>query len=75
MMSQIHLKKMAYIDSYFRDAVVNLGGYYIDNKKHDFNAEVISQKEGHINKETHQKFAQMLYKEIIDSERWGFYKY
>lgn len=65
-----HRQKLTYLMNKYRRIIVNNNGYFVDNNKYAFNLETISSKEGHPNAKSHKKFADLLYQEITNHEKW-----
>lgn len=62
--------KLSYVLNFFKSQIVNQGGYFVDNRKYNFSAETISTIEGHPSKESHAKFADLIFSEIKQHENW-----
>lgn len=65
-----HYQKLGYIMNKYRKIIVKNNGYFVDNSKYSFNLEIISPNEGHPNEKSHKKFADLLYQEITNHEKW-----
>lgn len=65
-----YYQKLAHIMNYFRSVVIKNQGYFVNNKKYNFEVKVISENEGHLSKESHQEFSEILFQEITNHELW-----